>query len=159
MDIELMFSRRPFDEKDLDGFSVITPTQSMTVKLDGKLTNVEIPESFATKNMLVEIRAGGQVKSQSYLANSLTVQTIEKYGQLHVVNADSGKPISKAYVKVYSQSNGQVKFHKDGYTDLRGRFDYVSQSNNPLDGINKYSILVISPEDGATTRQVGRPAE
>ena len=90
----------------------------------------------------------------------MAVQTIEKFGQLHVTSDDGKQPVAKAYVKVYSQnSNGQVKFHKDGYTDLRGRFDYVSQSNNPLDGIQRYSILVLSPESGAITRQVFPPAE
>ena len=158
MDIELMFSRSPFAEKNLDGFSVITPTKTMETKLTGTQTEVEMPEEFSNKNVLVEVRAGDQVKSQAYLANSLTVQTIERFGQLQVSDKD-GNPISKAYVKVYSLRGGQPKFHKDGYTDLRGRFNYVSQSNNPLDGITKYSILVMSPELGATTRQVNPPAE
>jgi hypothetical protein len=35
--------------------------------------------------------------------------------------------LPKVYVKVYSRlADGSVKFHKDGCTDHRGRFDYSS---------------------------------
>ena len=157
MDIELMFSRSPFAESELDRFSVIVPTLTQTVELDGDSAKIDVPEQFAAKNVLVEIQAQDQVKSQAYLANSMNVQTIEKYGQLQVTSLE-GKPMSKTYVKVYSMRGGQAVFHKDGYTDLRGRFDYVTQSNNSLDGISKYSILVMS-DTGATTRQASPPAE
>ena len=38
------------------------------------------------------------------------------------------KPTSKAYVKVYRAppTTASVRFFQDGYTDLRGRFDYAS---------------------------------
>ena len=161
MDIELMFSRNPFQHTNLDGFSVIKPIKTQTVALESEkiaTREMDLPTEFRNKNVLVEIRAGDQVKAKSYFANSMSVQTIEKYGQLKVTS-DKGS-VSKAYVKVYSRNaNGQIKFHKDGYTDLRGRFDYVTQSNNPLDGIQQYSILILSPEFGATTRQVTPPAE
>jgi hypothetical protein len=55
--------------------------------------------------------------------------------------------------------DGSVRFHKDGYTDLRGRFDYVSQSNRSLDGIQKFSILILSDENGAVIRQADPPKE
>ena len=39
--------------------------------------------------------------------------------------------MSKDYVKVYGRAqDGSVKFFKDGYTDLRGKFDYVSLNTN-----------------------------
>ena len=51
------------------------------------------------------------------------------------------------YVKVYAQlADGPVKFHKDGYTDLRGRFDYASVNTNELDVASKFSILILSDE-------------
>jgi hypothetical protein len=47
----------------------------------------------------------------------------ESYGQLRVGNAQ-GQPLPKVYVKVYARlPGGAVRFHKDGYTDLRGRFE------------------------------------
>ncbi len=166
MDIELLFSRNPFAQDDLGGFSMIRPNHSEQVVLekstDGKLAKYEfeLPAQFKNKNVLVEIVAGDQAKAKPYFANSLAVQIVENYGQLKVTSAAEGTVIPKTYVKVYTRNNaGQVKFHKDGYTDLRGRFDYVSQSNNSLDGIKTYSILILHPEFGAIVRQVKPPKE
>ena len=67
MDIELMFSRSPFGQANLDGFSVVKPTVSKTIKLTGgkrSSTEFDLPSQFANKNVLVEIRAGDQVKSK-----------------------------------------------------------------------------------------------
>lgn len=163
MDIELLFSRKPFAQDELGGFSMIRPnlTKSFTLpKTDDGTFEFGLPDEIQNKNVLVEIVGGDQTKSQPYFANSLNVQLIESYGQIKVTAKDNGKSISKAYVKVYSRDyNGQVKFHKDGYTDLRGRFDYVSQSNNSIDGIEKYSILIMHPENGAVIRQAMPPME
>ena len=54
---------------------------------------------------------------------------------------------AKVYVKVYARRpDGSVKFYKDGYTDLRGRFDYVSLSTNELEHVERFSLLVLSDE-------------
>ena len=72
----------------------------------------------------------------------------------------NGYAIPKTYVKVYARmKDGTVRFHKDGYTDLRGRFDYVSQSNRSIDGISKLSVLILSDENGAVIRQSNPPKE
>ena len=63
-------------------------------------------------------------QSQPYFSNSLALELTENYGQLRVAGADDGQPLPTVYVKVYAQlKDGQVQFYKDGYTDLRGRFD------------------------------------
>ena len=49
------------------------------------------------------------------------------------------------------------KFYKDGYTDLRGRFDYTSLSTNELDFVKKFSLLVLSEEHGAVVREASPP--
>ena len=165
MDIELLFSRKPFAQDELEGFSMIRPNVSQSIRLPAAEKNEPgkheflLPSELDNKNVLVEIVAGDQTKSKPYFSNSLSVQLIETYGQLHVTQESTGDPIAKAYVKVYSRSGGEIKFHKDGYTDLRGRFDYVSQSNNRLDGIEKYSILVMHPDNGAVIKQAAPPAE
>jgi hypothetical protein len=64
----------------------------------------------------------------------------------------------RLYVKVYAQmQDGTVKFHKDGYTDLRGRFDDTSLSTNELDFVKKFSLLVLSDEHGAVVREASPP--
>lgn len=51
----------------------------------------------------------------------------------------------KAYIK---EKNGKESFYKDGYTDLRGRFDYASLSSANLDDASKFSLLITSDEYG-----------
>jgi hypothetical protein len=105
------------------------------------------------------ISGAGQTKSRAYYANALTVQVLENHGQIHVKHSDTGQPLAKVYVKVYAQmQDGTVKFYKDGYTDLRGRFDYTSLSTNELDFVKKFSPLVLSEEHGAVVRE-GRPPQ
>jgi hypothetical protein len=62
------------------------------------------------------------------------------------------------YVKVYARMNdGQVAFFKDGYTDLRGRFDYTSLSTDQLDSVTRFSMLILSDENGAVIREADPP--
>ncbi len=165
MDIELLFSRSPFAQDELDGFSMIRPNLSHPLRLDAGrnvdgIHEFNLPDQFQNKNILVELVAGDQAKSQPYFAHALDVQIVENYGNLQVTEETTRKPIAKAYVKVYSRmEDGSVGFLKDGYTDLRGRFDYVSQSNRSLDGIQKLAVLVLSEDQGAIIRQASPPKE
>jgi len=52
---------------------------------------------------------------------------------------------------------GQIKFYKDGYTDLRGRFDYTSLNTNEIDRVSRFAILILSPTDGAVVREAAPP--
>jgi hypothetical protein len=52
-----------------------------------------------------------------------------------------------------------VRFHKDGYTDLRGRFDYASLSDDPNTGATRYSVLVLDEQRGAVIRDIAPPAK
>jgi hypothetical protein len=166
MDVELLFSRNPFVQKFSGQFSSIRPNLSLEVKLDladGQMRgskSIPLPESLLNKNVLVEVVAAGQTKSQAYYSNSLAVQVIENYGQVKVTHQATGKPIMKAYVKVYAQmADGTVKFYKDGYTDLRGRFDYASLSTSDLERAGKFSILVLSESNGALVREASPPKQ
>jgi hypothetical protein len=160
MDVELLFSRNPFVQQFSGQFSAIRPnhTQTLELPVDKVTLKAPLPESLRNRNVLVEIVAGGLTKSQAYYANSLSLQVIENYGQIRVTHAGTGKPVSKAYVKVYARTaSGEVKFYKDGYTDLRGRFEYASLSTPDLETAARFSILVLSDEHGATVREAGVP--
>jgi hypothetical protein len=108
---------------------------------------------------MIEVAGGGVVCNAAYYPNSLAVSVVEHYGQLQIVRRDSGMPISKAYVKVYSRNkNGETVFYKDGYTDIRGKFDYASLSTNQLDNVEKFAILVITEECGSVIREANPPS-
>jgi len=155
MDIELLFSRNPFVQKQTNEFMIIQPDETTTVSLpENEMAYAcDLPEKYHNSNLIVEINAQGKKLSQVCYANSLHLQLIENYGQLKLTHETTQRPLSKAYVKVYAQLNNQsVQFHKDGYTDLRGYFDYVSLNTDDLDRIEKFAILVIDEKYGAVTR-------
>ena len=61
--------------------------------------------------------------------------------------------------KVYARlGNGQSRFYKDGYTDLRGRFDYASLNTGDLDDARDFSILVLHDRHGAAIREAKPPS-
>ena len=160
MDIELLFSRNPFVQQFSGEFSYIRPNLSAKVKLpvDKKSLQFDLPKQFHSSNVLIEITGAGQTKTQTYYSHSLNIQVVENYGQVRVSHRETRKPLSKTYVKVYAQmGNGEVKFYKDGYTDLRGRFDYTSLNTNELDFVRRFSILILSEDHGAIIREVVPP--
>ncbi|MCD4825088.1 MAG: hypothetical protein K8S55_10800 [Phycisphaerae bacterium] len=160
MNIELLFSRNPFVQQHSGQFSYIRPNATALVKLSEKDKTVtfDLPKALANSNVLVEIVGGGVKRSQAYYAHSLGLQIIENYGQVKVTDAKTGKALPKVYVKVYARmTDGTAKFYKDGYTDLRGRFDYTSLNTNVINHIKKFSLLILSDTHGAVVREAAVP--
>ncbi len=162
MDIELMFSQNPFLGRFGGQFSSIRPNDTAVVKLDAtKKTNTfDLPARFANANVMIEITSAGVTRSQAYYPNSLAIQMVENYGQVHVTSQKTGADLPKVYVKVYARKrNGQIEYYKDGYTDLRGRFEYASLSTNDLDNVDRFSVLILSDTEGAVVREAAPPKQ
>ena len=171
MDIELLFSTSPFSvtSENTSKFSYVLPTHFETIPLDklkkeseqdkGKLTH-PIPEKYSGSNLMVEVKGHEIRKSAAYFANKMKVMVVDSFGQLQVTDSESGKPLPKAYVKVYSRKGGSGSggaFYKDGYTDVRGIFDYASLSNEKLRSVKKFAVLVISEKHGALITEANPP--
>jgi hypothetical protein len=155
-----LFSRNPFVQHSSGQFSQIRPNLTDTIELPkgGKKHEFALPDELLNRNVLVEIVAAGQTKSQAYFSNSLSVQLIENYGQLRVTGAENGKPLSTVYVKAYARmKDGSIRFFKDGYTDLRGRFDYTSLNTNELEQVERFALLILSEAHGAIVREATPP--
>lgn len=162
MDIELLFSRNPFVQEFSGEFSSIRPNMTARVELPegGQQHRIELPKDLRSSNLLVEIVGGGKTRSQAYYAHSLNVLVQDDYGQLAVRHEEDRRALPQTYVKVYAQrKDGTVKFYKDGYTDLRGRFDYSSLSTNDLDFVQRFSVLILHDEHGAMVKEVAPPKQ
>lgn len=162
MDIELLFSGNPFVQEYAGQFSYIRPNKSDTLALPAgqKTLVVDLPKEYHSSNVMIEILGAGQHQSHAYYANTIDVQTVENYGSLRVLNQDTHKPEAKVYVKVYAKNHGGgVEFYKDGYTDLRGKFDYASLSTNGLDNVQKFAVLIMSENNGALVREIAPPKQ
>ncbi|MBL8898445.1 MAG: hypothetical protein JNM84_12485, partial [Planctomycetes bacterium] len=161
MDVELLFSTRPFVDQATGSFAYVKPNQSRTLELPAGQSELllELPAEFRAKNVWIELAGGGLVRRTPFYANSLAVRWIESYGQVQVSDATTKQPLPKVYVKVYAKEpGGNVRFHKDGYTDLRGRFDYASISGEGAANVERYAVLVLSDAQGAMIRELVPPA-
>ena len=159
MDVEFLFSANPFVRGEVGQSSLIEPNRVEVVSLDGASvsTSIPLPADLERSNLFVEVRGAGITRRGTYFSSRLTVQGLERYGQLRVVDREGLGPISKAYVKVYGMAGGEVRFIKDGYTDLRGRFDYASVSGYEGPPVSRYSVLVLHEEAGATITELSPP--
>lgn len=160
LDVELQFSRDPFSRGAEGGHSMVRPNQTETVRLpaDGNRLVHPLPESLRRKNLLIGIKGGDRTVTRTVYANDLDLQLVPAMGQLQVRTRSDGKVLSGSYVKVYAETlDGRTEFYKDGYTDLRGRFDYTTQSNFPLDSVQRFSVLVLTDEHGCAIRLTETP--
>ncbi len=187
MDPEFLFTASPFVTQNASRFSIIKPTRTdrQTLPADRSELSVALPDVFAKANVLVEILGAGQRKAQPYHANTLKLVLAENYGRLDLRDAIADRAVARAYVKVYARlKSGEVRFFKDGYTDLRGRFDYASLNSSAqplplpaarggagpsgldypmlapgeLNQVDRLSLLVLSEGHGAAVREVTPPS-
>lgn len=182
MDPEFLFSTSPFVASDPGRASMVKPTATSrhTVGEGRPGVEVPLPERFLKANVLVEVMGGGRRKTQPYHANTFKLVLSENHGRLELRDVKGGTPVPRAYVKAYARvAGGGVRFLKDGYTDLRGRFDYASihetrtvpvplpAAGNGMDhpmltssemgSVEKIALLVLSDTHGATVREVDPP--
>merc|ERR1719361_2085015 len=104
-------------------------------------------------NFVLELLSDATSKlrvSRTQYNNSLSVEFNTARGDMFVGNF-SKFPVVQAYVKVYlaTQMNPNGFFLKDGYTDLRGRFDYLSSNVALPADATKVAVLVVSEACGA----------
>lgn len=160
MDIELLFSRQPFLQRDTARFSMIQPNRREGIRLpEGRGSfGFDIPSDLHNRNLVIEVAAGGDRKARVHYAHRLSVRLAHAYGQLRVGARETGRAAPGVYVKVYARtSRGAVDFYKDGYTDLTGSFDYASISTDALDQVERFAILILSDELGSVIREAEPP--
>ncbi len=160
MDVELLFSRQPFVQSDVSRFSFIEPGHRETLTELPAEHRFAWPAELRGKNVVVEAVGAGQRKAKIHYANDLATSVAHQYGQVRVQRASDRAPLVATYVKVYAQKRGGagVAFYKDGYTDLRGWFDYATLSTNDLDHVERFAILICSDSSGAAILEAGPPA-
>ena len=160
VDVEIGFSKNPFgaDLAVSGGVLGMKPAWTEEVRFtDGREAHVALPKTLLRTN-LVLVASGADGRAEDRLAltsGGLDVQVSRETRQLRVRDR-KGKPVAGAYVKVYVRdaSGRETKFHKDGYTDLRGAFDYASISTDSDFKPAEFAILVLQEALGASVQRV-----
>jgi len=177
MDIELLFSTNPFAGHASAGDTtfITRPNHEFEVNLrpssgDGATSSTSavphetifnLPEALRHTNLLVEVVSGALRRLTSHFATRMKVSVRRNYGQLKVVDAASGKPLSRVYVKAYFRTQPRDKgtFYKDGHTDIRGVFDYVALNTDQLSRTERFALLVMSDTHGSVIVQTPPPVK
>jgi hypothetical protein len=159
MDVELLFSRQPFVQSDVSRFSFIEPGHREPLVRPAPQARISWPAALRGKNVVVEAVGAGMRKAKAHYANDLATNLAHQYGRIRVQRASDHHALSATYIKVYARKRGgAVAFYKDGYTDLRGWFDYATLSTTDLDAVERFAILVCSDHAGSSILEANPPA-
>jgi hypothetical protein len=155
IDLEMLFSKAPFELENAGRTRpAILPNSVIELHpVPGESeTTVAIPQFLRKGNLLVSAESGDFKQLKILQSKALELRHLPQDRAVRVLDAATRKPLAKTYVKVFAEKrNGEVVFHKDGYTDLRGMFDYLSHTGSDPADIKRVAILASHPEKGART--------
>merc|ERR1719242_1904645 len=180
MNTELLFSMNPFtfsgdrkgsgnvarSQKEENATNYISPQMESEVEIDADTpTTVDIPEKLRNRNVFIRVdsnhdaRAANQgTDSDTFYDHQLLLHVKERYGQIQVLSQSDRRPIQKAYCKVFAKTTGGThEFYKDGYSDIRGCFDYAAVSSNKLQNATQFAILIVTEHHGAAVKYAKPP--
>ncbi|CAD8122849.1 unnamed protein product [Paramecium sonneborni] len=162
--LEILFSIDPFLLNRKKDFSVTKPNHEIVMKLENQKEGevykqeIDIPEHLQKDNLHIQVNGVNKKCFLNYQSNGLIINLMENSGQLRVFDLN-GQQLSKVYVKVYiKQKTGESYFYKDGYTDLRGRFDYASLSSDENLQDQTFAILISDQQHGTIVKEVKTPS-
>ena len=159
IDPEVMFSRMPFLNQNTEDFAYVKPMEIQEIGLDKKLKSdtFEILEKYQKENLVIEVTGESKQSFLTYFSTSLKITINENFGELKITDEENN-PLSKVYVKAFAKDNsGSVKFFKDGYTDIRGKFEYAQINSKKIGNVEKFAILAMSDNHGSITREAKVP--
>jgi len=162
IDLEILFSRNPFFQQNNADFSFVQQNYLKTLTVESHTNDEEIifpiPDEFASKNLFIEVSSQSNKCFEAYFSHNLNVTVSENIGEVKVLD-EKLKPLSKVYIKAFARmTDGTVRFYKDGYTDLRGRFNFISLNTDQLKLLKRFSIFFYHPELGSLTKECDPPS-
>lgn len=160
LDLEALFARAPFaalagSDRDTQRLCAVAAQDVMLVSVpggDGRQPLI-LPAAWRNRTAVIEAVAGGSHASLVVIANDLDVRVAAASGTITVLRRSTGAAVPAAYVKVVRRQGETTAFHKDGYTDRRGRFDHVAINGTQIPDSGRFAILVEAGELGATVVQ------
>lgn len=105
--------------------------QNLVVKVPfekGSASTVHaLPEEFRKGNILIPAETENVKRLKILDSQAIGIRTNPADRTVQIMDPVTCKPLPEAYTKVYAETTGgSIDFHRDGYTDLRGKFDHLS---------------------------------
>ena len=106
---------------------------------------------------MIELSSVSAKAFETYFSTSLKVSISESLGEVKVTDKE-GKCLNKVYVKCFARlKSKKVEFYRDGYTDLRGKFNYITLNNETLKDVEKFSLFVMDDNLGSVINESNPP--
>ena len=162
INLEVLFSINP---KSMDQSKPVSPWVAPAfekkITLDSSGTTAYLlPKESTTQSLIVEVMSDDFSRVKSYSPKQFSVQVHQHQGLLSIAALKPPhSPLGRSYVKVFRElHSGEVSFHKDGYTDLWGRFDYINaHPMASLSTIRQFYVLILTEKHGAHTQMISPP--
>jgi hypothetical protein len=156
VDLEVLFSKDPFLKGEGNSGSepsiLSNEQREIPLAMDQPETTIELPAAFQRGNVLIAAESASTKVLKVLDSKDLEVRHDPVERTVQVFDSAGFKPLPKTYVKVYAETNdGSIAFHKDGYTDLRGKFDYLSHTAIDPSTIKRLALLISHPDKGSRT--------
>ncbi|CAD8195213.1 unnamed protein product [Paramecium octaurelia] len=164
IDLEVIFSKNPFlSDQNYNNYTYTKPIYSSKHPLKFTQTQQQLtilfPDNLKHKNQIIQIKGDTKIVSHHYIETKLQINITENSGQLRISNQE-GKYLEKIYIKTFVKKNdGQNQFYKDGYTDLRGRYDYATLDSQTLEKVSKFAVLIVSNDLGSMIKEINPPSQ
>jgi len=92
---------------------------------------------------------------QNINSGKFAMKTDKFHGEIQVIETGGNKVLPQAYVKIYARmEDGSVQFYKDGYTDLRGKFNFRDHNNIEPASVKQYALLLNHPTLGTRIERI-----
>jgi len=160
IDLEVLLSKDPFLKDGVESsLPPIAPNLSVYVPFEKgtESTIYSMPQNFSKGNVLIAAESEGTEQLKILDSNLIETRVTPTERTIQVIDPETQKPLPKTYIKVYAESQeGSIEFHKDGYTDLRGKFDYLSHTATDPSTIRRLAVLISNPEKGNRTQIIKR---
>ncbi|CAD8191051.1 unnamed protein product [Paramecium pentaurelia] len=164
IDLEVIFSKNPFlSDQNYNNYTYTKPIHTSKHTLQFNQTQqqmiIQFPDNLKHKNQIIQIKGDTKIVSHHYIETKLQINITENSGQLRISNQE-GKYLEKIYIKTFvKKSDGQNIFYKDGYTDLRGRYDYATLDSQSLEEVSKFAVLIVSNDLGSMIKEINPPSQ
>ena len=107
---------------------------------------------------MIEIASSNIQVFRTYYSSTLKVRFDLQKGELKVFSGVTNLPLSRTYIKVFClNTDGREVFYKDGFTDIRGKFEYAQTNGDSLSRVQRFSVLVSHDEFGQLIKEVEKP--
>ena len=146
--------------------SYIKPNTTISINIDKhelkilKSNIISMPNNLKNENLFIQILSSTVTTSKSYLDHQLIVQIKQNYGKLKVLTMENENKliyVSGSYIQVFALINDEYEFYKDGYTDIRGGFDYVFISTDQLEKTQKFALFISHQQYGSFVTEADVP--